>query len=411
MRAKNFILTPFKNIGPGAFITAAFIGPGTVTACTLAGAEYGYTLIWALIFATFATIILQDMSARLGLVTGKGLGENLNQSFAKSLLRLPLFLLIIIALFIGNSAYEAGNLAGAALGMSAIAGESHHIYATSIITVAILSGLLLWQGHYKRIEKVLITLVIIMALSFIATFITVKPDLGQLLSAALRPKVPDASLMTVMALIGTTIVPYNLFLHASAVKDRWSDISQLKAMRIDTAVSIGLGGLITVIILSTSAASLFSQNLTVENAAHMAQQLEPIFGSFAKYMLGLGFFAAGLSSSLTAPLATAYVVTEIFNIKGGTRSFGFRFIALTVIMIGVIIALTGIKPVKIIVSAQFANGLLLPIIALFLLYVMNKTDLLGAYTNSKAANILGSFVVIITFLLGIRAVLSALGFL
>lgn len=405
------IIARLKNIGPGALVAAAFIGPGTVTACTLAGANYGYTLLWALLFATLATVILQEMSARLGLVTQKGLGENLRGLFSASILKWPLFALIIVALYVGNSAYEAGNLSGAALGIQALSGETQTVYRISVTLISILAALLLWLGSYKHIEKALIALVLIMALAFIGTFSVVGVDFAAMFKGLMTPTIPDGSLMTVIALIGTTIVPYNLFLHASAVKDKWSNIESLNAVRTDTTAAIGLGGLITILIASTAAASLFGSGLAVNGAGDMAKQLEPLFGSFSKYMLGIGFFAAGLSSSVTAPLATAYAMTEILGIEGGTKSRTFKMIALSVIVIGAGLALTGVKPITIILSAQFANGLLLPIIATFLLVAMNRKDLLGQYANKSLANVLGIGVVLITAILGLRLVLKATGIL
>lgn len=398
-----------KNIGPGALVAAAFIGPGTVTACTLAGANYGYTLLWALLFATVATIILQEMSARLGLVTQKGLGENLRELLSRSAFKWPLFILIIVALYIGNAAYEAGNLSGAALGIQAIFGETSMIYRLSVVLISAIAALLLWHGSYKHIEKFLIGLVSIMALAFAGTFVAVGPDFLALFKGLVTPQIPSGSLMIVIALIGTTVVPYNLFLHASAVKNKWSGVSDLGVVRRDTAAAIGLGGLITILIASTAAASIFGMGLQVSGAGDMAVQLEPIFGPFSKYMLGVGFFAAGLSSSITAPLATAFAMTEILGRKGEAKSRMFKLIALSVILIGAVLALTGIKPITIILSAQFANGLLLPIIATFLLVTMNRKGLLGVYTNKIVGNVLGLTVVLVTALLGLRLVLKAAG--
>lgn len=404
------ILTRIKNIGPGALVAGAFIGPGTVTACTLAGANYGYTLLWALLFATIATVILQEMSARLGLVTQKGLGENLRGMFSASIFKWPLFILVIIALYLGNAAYEAGNLSGAALGIQALLGETQTVYRLSVAFISVLAALLLLLGSYKHIEKTLIALVLTMALAFISTFVVVGPDFA-LFKSLVTPRIPSGSLMTVIALIGTTVVPYNLFLHASAVKNKWSDVSELSTVRTDTAAAIGVGGLITILIASTAAASIFGTGLQVNGAGDMAKQLEPLFGSFSKCMLGIGFLAAGLSSSVTAPLATAYAVTEILGIEGGTKPRTFKIIALSVIAIGAALALTGIKPITIILSAQFANGLLLPIIATFLLVAMNRTELLGRYENSLLGNILGSGVVLITAVLGLRLIMKAVGIL
>lgn len=400
-----------KNIGPGALIAAAFIGPGTVTACTLAGANYGYTLLWALLFATVATIILQEMSARLGLVTQQGLGETLRNMLNQSIWKWPLFVLIMVALYLGNAAYEAGNLSGAALGIDALTDTSQSLYRISVVVISLLAGALLWRGSYKHIERMLLILVALMALAFIATFISVGPNLSLLFKGLTRPQIPDGSLLTVIALIGTTVVPYNLFLHASAVKAKWKSVSDLTHARADTATAIGLGGLITILIASTAAASIFGSGLQITGAGDMATQLEPLFGSFSKTMLGVGFFAAGLSSSITAPLATAYAMTEILGIKGGTSSKVFKFIALSVILSGVCLALTGIKPISIILAAQFANGLLLPIVAIFLLVVMNQKNQLGKYTNTWLGNTLGIIVVLITAGLGVRLILSASGML
>ena len=399
-----------KNIGPGALVSAAFIGPGTVTACTLAGANYGYVLLWALLFATVATIILQEMSARLGLVTQQGLGQNLRTLLQHSFWKWPLFGLIVVALYLGNAAYEAGNLSGAALGLNAIIQASDSIYNLAVIVMAGLAASLLWFGSYRHIEKILLVLVLLMATAFILTFILVKPDMSALFQGLLQPNLPEGSLLTVIALIGTTIVPYNLFLHASAVKTKWQSLEDLGRARTDTAISIGLGGLITILIASTAAASMFSRQLPVTGVADMAQQLEPLFGGFSTIMLGLGLFAAGLSSALTAPLATSYAMTEILGIKAGPNSIVFRVVAISVIAIGAGLSLTGIKPLTVIVAAQFANGLLLPIIAVFLLYAMNQKRLLGQYTNSWMVNLLGLSVLLITAGLGLRLVLKSLGY-
>ncbi|MCF6214872.1 MAG: Nramp family divalent metal transporter [Emcibacter sp.] len=403
------MLSRLKNIGPGAFVAAAFIGPGTVTACILAGANFGYTLLWALVFATVATIILQEMSARLGVITQKGLGEVLRETFAHTIWKWPLFALMISALYLGNAAYEAGNISGAALGIEAITGNDATIYRIAVTAIFMVAAFCLWIGNYKQLEKMLLGLILLMAISFITTFFMVKPDLASLIEGLTIPRTPSGSLMTVIVLIGTTVVPYNLFLHASAVKAHWSGAKDLGQARTDTAISIGLGGLIMISITATAAASIFGSGLQITSAGDMATQFEPLFGPFAKYMLGIGFFAAGISSSITAPLATAYALSEILGFESSVTSRKFRFISLSVLTIGAALALTGIKPISIIIFAQFANGLLLPIIAIFLLLAMNRRSLLGKYANGVIANTLGGIVILITAGLGIRQILTVLG--
>ena len=152
------MIARLRNAGPGALVTAAFIGPGTVTACTLAGVNFGYALLWALLFATISTIILQEMSARLGVVTQKGLGDALAELFDASALKWPLILLVGTALYLGNAAYEAGNLSGAALGIAALVGESDLAFKGAVILIAVLAAALLVSGSYKAIERVLLAL-------------------------------------------------------------------------------------------------------------------------------------------------------------------------------------------------------------------------------------------------------------
>ena len=395
-----------KRLGPGVLVTAAFIGPGTVTTSTLAGANYGYALLWALLFATFATIILQEMAARLGTVTQKGLAEVLLDALRHSAWKWPLILLIGIALFAGNSAFEAGNLAGAALGVDAIIPGA---FRSAIVVLVLLSGLILIKGNYQQIERLLVALVLLMAIAFVLTFIVVKPDLGAMLSGMFKPSMPSGSLLTIIALIGTTVVPYNLFLHASAAKNRWSGAKDLQTAKADTILSIGLGGLIAVLIVSTASASLFAKGISVSSANEMAIQFEPLFGSWAKYLMGIGLLAAGLSSAITAPLATAYALSDISQLTGESKLRAFGWISLSVLIIGAGFALADIKPIKIILLAQFANGLLLPIITGFLLFAMNHRDLLGDYANSRTANILGAAVFIFTAFLGLRVIGKVMG--
>ena len=405
------MLKQFKEVGPGVLVAAAFIGPGTVTACTLAGANFGYALLWALLFATIATIILQEMSARLGTITQQGLGEILINELQTSVFKWPLIGLLLIALYGGNAAYEAGNLAGGALGIEAIFGDQPWLSKAAVVVLATFGIVILVRGSYKEVEKILVSLVLLMALAFILTFFVVQPSLLAMLSGLFKPSIPDGSLLTVIALIGTTVVPYNLFLHASAAKNRWSGPEGLQAARSDTAISIGLGGLVAILIASTAAASIYANALSVQSASDMAVQFEPLFGTMAKYLLGVGLFAAGLSSAITAPLATSFAVSELLKIKGGEKSIAFKAISVSILLIGSILALTGIKPLKLILLAQFANGLLLPIVACFLLFALNRKTILGKHANGILANVLGCAVVLLTTALGARLIFKALGFL
>jgi manganese transport protein len=393
--------------GPGMMVSAAFIGPGTVTACTLAGANFGFALLWALVFAAITTIILQSFAVRIALVTQLGLAEAMLKTIASPIARALAALLLISALVLGNAAYEAGNMSGAALGLEAINGGPLAFgIAPVIISIALFASAMLVFTKPKWIENILIALVLLMSLAFLLTFLLIKPDLGALMRGFV-PSIPDEGLLTAIALIGTTIVPYNLFLHAASVRKRW-DAEQLPEAQLDTTISIGIGGLVSMTILATAAASLFGSGKTIENAVDMAQQLTPLFGSMATFTLGAGLFAAGLTSAITAPLATGYIVQEIF--KSSTSRRPFQIGALIVIVSGTVAALLGYRPVELIFVAQIANGLLLPIVALFLLKLANDKNLLGQYANGLKANILGAAILLITTGLGFRLIARALGF-
>ena len=226
-----------------------------------------------------------------------------------------------------------------------------------------------------------------------------KPDLSALFSG-LNPQVPEGAWLTVIALVGTTVVPYNLFLHASAVKNKWHHADDLPQVRKDTVLSIGVGGLISLAIISTAAAAFFGQQVAINSAADISIQLEPLLGSWSSVSMGVGLFAAGISSSITAPLAAAYALAGMLGWSSDGKDLRFKAAWAVVLFSGLGLSLSGYKPVTIIWFAQIANGILLPLLAVFLLYVMNQSKLLGQYKNTWVHNVLGFVVISVTLFLG-----------
>jgi Mn2+/Fe2+ NRAMP family transporter len=394
----------FKNMGPGALVTAAFIGPGTVTVCTLAGVQFGFALLWALLLSVIATVVLQEMAARLGILTGKSLSQAILGELKHKGLRMFVLGLIIVAILIGNSAYEAGNISGGALGLDAIIPNTQiTLGATSFSSINLVIGaiafILLYLGSYKILEKALVSLVIIMSLSFVITAILTKPDLAALFNGLFIPKQPSESIFTIIALIGTTVVPYNLFLHASVVREKWHSPSDLPKVRKDTFISIGLGGLVSIAIVVSAAAM---QGTQVLGATDLAKGLEPLYGTWAKYFIGIALFAAGITSAITAPMAAAYVARGCFNWDANLKSRKFRAVWMIVLLLGVLFSVFGGSPIQIIKVAQIANGLLLPIIAVLLIWVVNRKQLLKNYVNNRIQNILGLAILVVTLLISYR---------
>ena len=387
-----------RRFGPGMLVAAAFIGPGTVTTASIAGANFGFVLMWALLLSIIVTFVLQEMSSRLGIVSGLGLSEALRSSINNHFLKAFLMILIVSALGIGNAAFEVGNITGAAIGLSQISNLS---ISSSVLIVGILVLTLLGTRIFKMLEQILTVLVVIMSLLFLLTMITIEIDYSKLLRGLFIPTVTASSLLTIMALIGTTVVPYNLFLHADASKRKWKDQEVTQALnnsRADTAISIGLGGLITLAIMSTSAVAFFGSSMEI-SSENLARQLEPILGSYSSYIFNFGLFVAGITSAVTAPLAASIAVTEALGWKNDPSSFRFKLVWIIILLIGVLFAYFGTKPLQAILFAQATNALLLPFLALFLFYVVNNSRLMGSHKNTITINMIALIIIMAVVLL------------
>ena len=398
-----------KNFGPGLLLVAAFIGPGTVTTATLAGSQFGLGLLWAVVFSTGATIVLQEMAARLGIISRHGLGEALRNVFRESRLRWPVLFLVIAGIGGGNAAFQTGNITGAAIGLAALSDLSAQNWALVIGTIVFI---LLGLGTYQRLERILIVLVAGMSLVFLSTAILARPPLEALLAGLFFPSIPDGSALLIVALIGTTVVPYNLFLHAYSVQERWAEEhpqqQALISARRDTVLSVSIGGIVTLAIVSTAATAFFAHGIQIDSAAMMAEQLEPLLGSAARYFFACGLLCAGMTSAITAPLAAAYAIAGVVGWQQDLKGWPLRAVWGSITLIGTVLATIGQRPVTAIVIAQAINGLMLPVLAVFLLVVMNRRDLLGEQTNGWLANSLGGLVVIVVSGLGLFQLMRAL---
>lgn len=386
-------------------VAAAFIGPGTVTTATLSGATYGYTLLWAVLFSVVATYILQEMSARLGIGARLGLGEAIRQKVPKGVPRIASAALVLGAILIGNAAYEAGNITGAVLGFMPLFDFTNLGINPLIVIIGFLAFALLFSGKYKLIERSLILMVSVMGIVFLVSAFFAQPDVMAVLKGLFLPTIPEGSLVMVMGLIGTTVVPYNLFLHSSVVKERWKSNDDMDAARYDTLISIILGGIITAAIV-ISAAMAFDGQAEILGAADLAAPLKPFLGDWANVFIAFGFLAAGLSSSITAPLAAAYATSGVMGWSSDLKNIRFRLVWICVLLVGIVFASLGFKPINVILFAQVANGVLLPVIAGFLLWIMNDEKMMGPFTNSIPKNILGFLVVAFTLMLGLKSIVT-----
>ncbi len=382
----------------GAVISAAFLGPGTVTTAARAGAAHGLSLLWALAFSTAACLILQEASARMTLRSGLPLGKALRQRFEQGAGSTLVLIVVLGAVVLGCAAYEAGNILGGVAGAGLAVGWSR---ASLTLLCGAGAGLLLWLGSLRVVTAVLAALVAVMGAVFMLTAVLLRPAVGELLAGLVRPVLPSGSGLLVLALIGTTVVPYNLFLGSGLARGQ-----DLRATRWGLVVAIVLGGLISmaVVVVGTAVGDTFSYRA-------LAEVLSERLGDWARGLFAAGLFAAGFSSAVTAPLAAAMTARSIFECQGGPawgpRSARYRGVWLGVLLTGVGFGLSGVRPVPAIVLAQALNGLLLPLVAVFLLLAINDRRRMGEAINGRWANLLTAGVVWITLVLGFRGLAGA----
>jgi Mn2+/Fe2+ NRAMP family transporter len=397
----------FKKIGPGVLVAAAFVGPGTIAMCTLAGVRFGYALIWALLVSILATIALQGMAGRIGVVTQSGLVDVVKGELKNPWARKLVIVVVLGAILIGNAAYEAGNIGGATLGLEQLFPQQQLMPFYPLL-VGLFIFVLLWFSNYKILERIFVGLVALMGVCFVICALLTQPSISDILQGMFVPSLPEGSLLTVIALVGTTVVPYNLFLHASLVKEKWKSDKDLKAVKWDTAISIGLGGLVSLAILVTASAAPIDD---VSNVLDMAKGLEPLFGKMAVHLMGVGLLAAGITSAITASLAAAFVASSCFGWGGGMQDKRFKMVWGFVLFCGVFFLSFDIQLIQVIQFAQMANGVLLPIMAILLLWIVNRTSVMGLYKNTWIQNVIGIAIVGFSIFLGAKSIFKVIGWL
>lgn len=386
-------------------IPAAFVGPGTVTTCALAGARHGSALLWALLFSIVACAVLQEAATRVTILTGRPLWDALRSGFDGRFARLLVDALIVGAILLGCAAYQAGNILGAVEGAALGLPYLSRGVLTCVIGGA--AGLLLWFGRTRVVTGVLALTVAAMGVTFVLTALLLPPSPADIARGLLLPAIPHGAGLLVLGLVGTTVVPYNLFLGSGLSRGR-----RLAESRFGLAVAVAIGGVISMGILVTGTAveGRFGFDTL---AATLAGRLGPWAGP----LFGAGLFAAGFSSSITAPLAAALTARSLRRPAeaGHTdRSWPYRAVWLAVLLTGVVFGFSGAAPIPIILVAQAFNGVLLPLLAAFLFLVVNDRRVLGDdRVNGWRANLAFGAVLMVTIALGVtgivRAVTAAFG--
>ncbi|MEM6395450.1 MAG: divalent metal cation transporter [Bacteroidota bacterium] len=365
-----------------SIIAAAFIGPGTVTTATKAGAEGGWSYAWVILLASVAGYTLMEMTARVTAVSKQSIGGLIQ---AKSSSWLPI--LMFLGVGVGCIAYEAGNLLGGLKGLQLLGGVDRYY----VLILGLVAAALLYRGNIKQISNGLAVIVAVMGVCFLVTGImgSIGPE------SVINPSVIESTLpaevqnTTIIALLGTTIVPYNFFIAAGLGRGK-----ELSDIRLGLGVSFVLGALITMGILMTGnlLPTVFS------DFKSLSLILESKLGNFGPWMLGIGLFAAGLSSAITAPLALAMAGRGLLggNTKNqwGTNGSYFRMTWSVCLIFGLIVALLDLDLITVIFTAQVVNGVFLPFIAGLILWLANDQKRLGMHTNAMWQNIIGGLILV-----------------
>jgi len=390
-------------------IAAAFVGPGTVTTCARAGVEHRFALLWALAFSTLTCFVLQEASARVAVVSRQDLGRALRARFGPGPLGMLVVLLVLGAIVLGCAAYQAGNLLGAVSGVTVGLARSGGGGAwASVLTVALAgaAALLLWLARTVTVARLMGLVVAVMGIAFVVTAVVLRPSPGALLRGLTAPTLPAGAGLLVLGLVGTTVVPYNLFLGSGLARGQ-----RLSEVRFGLAVAVVLGGVISMAVLVVGSAVPAPFEFEA-----LARALSGRLGAWARVSFAAGLFCAGFSSAITAPLAAAVTARGLFardrDPRWGERSWRWRAVWLGVLLPGVGFAVAAFLrggggsavPVQVIVLAQAFNGLLLPLVAVFLMVVVNDRGLMGERgVNSARANVLMGVVVAVTVGLGASA--------
>ena len=395
-------------------VSAAFIGPGTVTTVTKAGAYYHYDLMWSVIFSIFAALLLQEASARITIYSGMNLGQAISRYFEGKKSRLLVLILVVGAIILGSAAYETGNIIGAVEGLHFVFQKVPKSYF--VIGIGLFAFLSFSLRSVRLIAQFMGAFVILMGIAFFTTAFFVKPDVSAMLKGIFIPTIPNVAGagLLILGIIGTTVVPYDIFLGSGII-----DKSQtIKDARFGLSVAIILGGVITMAIMTVGSAITEGWSQKAINNMEFSFDLiknilylNSFIGDLAVYIFGFGMFAAGFTSAITAPLASAITARSVFGFydkRWAPKSLYYYLITVGILLTGMTFGLLQVKPIPAIIAAQAFNGLILPFISIFLIIVINDPDVMKEKVNNWFLNILMIFVVWLTTVIGLLNLTKAM---
>ena len=379
-------------VGPGLITAAADNDAGGIATYSKAGAHFGYEMLWLLLIVTFLLIIVQEMSARLGVVTQKGLGELIREEFGVKWTFFALACLFIANLFTTISEFA---------GISAAAGIFGIPRYIAVPICAIGIWFLVLRGSFRNVERVFLGFGLIY-ITYIISGVLAKPDLHGMLRGTFVPSFRPTAEFTALAiaLVGTTITPWMQFFLQATVVDKGIRLKDYKYEKADVIVGSILTDVVSLFIIVATAATLYHNHIRINDAADAALALEPFAKGYATKLFAAGLLGASLLASAILPLSTAYTYCEAFGWEIGiNRSFreAPAFYGIYTILIGAgacIIFVPHLNLINVMVFSQTVQGILLPVILIFMLKLINNREIMGDYVNSRFYNIAAWFTTI-----------------
>ena len=389
-------------LGPGLLAASAGNDAGGIATYASAGAAYGYGLLWAMVLVTICVGVVQEMSARLGAVTGKGFSDLVRENFS-----LRTTALILLTLFVANFGIIVSEFVGIAAAAE-LFGLNRYI---AVPLAAALVWLLITRGSYARVEKIFLMLTLAF-LAYIGAAFLAKPDWGAVLQQTIRPtlQLNIDYLQLLIALIGTTISPYMQLYVQSSVVEKGVTPADYRYTRFDVYLGTLFAGIVAAFIIIATAATLFPTGKQVETAADAARALEPVAGPYAGLMFGLGLLGASLLAAGVLPLATTYMMSEALGFERGvSRSWDeapiFMGLFTGLVALGAVLALIpGLPLIQVLVGVYVLNGLLLPIELFAILRLVNDHELMGHHVNRGIFGALAWAIAVVVSLLSLTLI-------
>jgi Mn2+/Fe2+ NRAMP family transporter len=403
---KKNILLFLSVLGPGIITANVDNDAGGIATYSVAGATYGYALLWTLIPITVALVVVQEMCARMGVVSGKSLADMIRENFG---VKITAYLMLFLVLAdLGNTVAEFAGWASA----MEIFGVSKYI---SVPIGACLVWWLVVKGSYKVVEKIFLFACTIY-LTYIVSAFLASPPWGEIMVATVTPsfEFKPSYLMMLVGVVGTTIAPWMQFYIQSAVVEKGIRIENYKACRLDVIVGCIMTDVVAFFIIVACGATMFKQGIHINDAKDAAVSLAPLAGKYASALFAIGLANASLFAASILPLATAYCVCEAMGWESGVdhdfkSAPQFMWLYTGLIVLGALIILIPNAPlIAIMLISQVVNGALLPFVLIFMLVLINKKELMGEYTNSRTFNVISWFTVGIMIVLTLALVVQTI---